>query len=140
MLKFYVDKPSDIIDPDILNCLDAGLVACLRPKLLEKKYLNPISEIIAKLDENNMWIIEEVNISVNLKTTDKALLKEINNCLNVFKKSCRLPDIVEFFVIDKHEFDTLQKYKIELKNLEEELRNLRVEKGKKEDLYNIFKI
>ena len=140
MIHFFTDKPHEIIDINLLNCLDSGLVACLRPKVLEKEYLNPIAEIIAKLDETNTWNIEAVNISVNLKTIDRALLKEINNCLNVFKKSCKLPESINFFVIDKHKFDSLQTYKTELKNIEEELAKLRGDNIKREDLYNIFKI
>ena len=139
-IRFYTDKPYEILDIEVLNCLDSGLVACFRPKVLERKYLSPIAEIIAKLDDTNTWIIEEINISVNLKTEDKDLLKEINNCLKVFKISCKLPDLINFYVIDKYEFDTLQNYKMELKDLEEELTKIKGNKTKREELYNLFKI
>ncbi|MFX1315444.1 MAG: hypothetical protein ACFE9T_06235 [Promethearchaeota archaeon] len=139
-IKFYTDKPQNIIDKEVLNCLDSGLVACIRDEAVDRVYLSPIAEITAHLNEENTWLIESVNISVNLKTTDKELLKKINNCLIVFKFSCKVPETINFYVIDKIEFDTLQNYKMKIEELTKELNKIKGQKIKKEDLYNLFKV
>jgi hypothetical protein len=137
-LKLFIKNPQSVINEDKLNCLNVGLLSCLKSHQLAQDDYSSEAEVILSQNEDQSWNIEQIDIIVNLNINDKELFKYINNCLKFFIISCKLPDTVNFYAINKYEVDSFQSYKKELENIEKEFDTISTVKKEKIKLYNIF--
>ncbi|MHA2183082.1 MAG: hypothetical protein ACXAAH_16815 [Promethearchaeota archaeon] len=141
-VKLFIKHPQNNINEEILNCLNTGIISCLQNLQLKRNDFSSVGEVTVSLNEEDLWIIKEIDIIVILNVKDKELIRFINSCLKFFRKSCRLPESVNFFASNKYEVDTLQNYKTEMEHLVNQLHeiNTKTKKKNKIKLYDIFKV
>ena len=139
-INLFIKNPQNIINEEILNCLNTGIITCLQNLQLKRNDFTSVGEVTVSLNEDNLWNIEEIDILVILKVKDKELIRFINSCLKFFRKSCRLPRSVNFFASNKYEVDNLQNYKSEIEHLVKQLHKINANEKEKIKLYNIFKV
>ncbi len=139
-VKLFIRQPQNLINEEILNCLNTGIVTCIQDLQLKRDDFSSVGEVTVSLNEDTSWNIEEIDILVILNVKDKELLRFINSCLKFFSKSCKLPESVNFFASNKYEVDSLQNYKTEIEQLVKQLHRINTNKKEKIKLHNIFKV
>jgi len=139
-IKLFVEHTQNLINEEALNCLNVGIISCIKDLQLKRDDFSSVGEVTVSSNKDDSWSIEEIDIIVNLKVKDKELLRFINNCLKFFRKSCKLPDSVNFFASNKYEVDSLQNYKYEMEQLVKQLHKINMNKKEKIKLHNIFKV
>ncbi|MHA2283449.1 MAG: hypothetical protein ACXAC5_21625 [Promethearchaeota archaeon] len=139
-VKLFIKHPQNFINEEILNCLNTGIISCLQNLQLKRNDFSSVGKVAVSLNEDNLWHIEEIDILVILNVKDKELMRFINSCLKFFRKSCKLPESVNFFASNKFEVDNLQNYKIEMEYLVNQLHEINTMKKKQLKLHKIFKV
>jgi len=139
-VKLFIRQPHNLINEEILNCLNTGIISCIQDLQLKRDDFSSVGEVTVSLNEDNSWSIEEIDVIVILNVKDKELLRFINSCLKFFSKSCKLPDSVNFFASNKYEVDSLQNYRTEIEHLVKQLHRINMNKKEKIKLHNIFKV
>lgn len=139
-IKLFVERTQNLINEEALNCLNVGIISCIKDLHLKRDDFSSVGEVTVSSNKDSSWSIEEIDIIVNLNVRDKELLRFINNCLKFFRKSCKLPDSVNFFASNKYEVDSLQNYKSEMEQLVRQLHKINTNKKEKTKLHNIFKV
>ncbi|MHA2037247.1 MAG: hypothetical protein ACW972_08185 [Promethearchaeota archaeon] len=139
-VRLFIRNPQNLINDEILNCLNTGIVSCLQNLHLKRNDFSSVGQVTVSLSKDNLWDIEGIDVLVNLNVKDKELMKFINSCLKFFRESCKLPESVNFFASNKYEVDNLQNYKTEIETLVNKLHEINTKKKDKIKLHNIFKV
>ncbi|KKN22639.1 hypothetical protein LCGC14_0913010 [marine sediment metagenome] len=137
-IELFIKNPQNIINEEILNCLNTGLNSCLHNHLKNKEFTTE-AKVSVSLNDENSWKIDEIDVSVILFVKDIELVKYINNCLKFFRESCDLPKNINFFAINRFEVDDLQSYKKGISHLVQQLHNISSKKKIQNRLYSLLR-
>ncbi len=141
----YLDKiardPSILHSKTIMNCLNAGLITCLRNQkyTIESETYRPEIELLAIKNEKEVWRISQVKVILEKKIANKFVIENIKKCVKFIKKGCKIREDVQFSIINQESVKNLSHFKVELLELKSWLRNIKSEKAKQEELFSFFK-
>ena len=134
-IELFIKNPQNIINEEILNCLNTGLNSCLHNHLKNKEFTTE-AKVTVSLNDENSWKIDEIDVSVILLVKDIELVKYINNCLKFFRESCDLPKNINFFAVNRFEVDDLQSYKKGINHLVQQLHNINSKKKLQDRIFS----
>jgi len=137
-IELFIKNPQNIINEEILNCLNTGLNSCLHNHLKNKEFTTEV-KVSVSLNDENSWKIDEIDVFIILLVKDIELVKSINNCLKFFRESCELPKNINFFAINRFEVDDLQSYKKGINHLVQQLHNINSKKKLQNRLFSLSK-
>jgi len=79
---------SRLLTTSALNCLDAGLSACVNKEDFKVSNIYKEAEFNLFLDDKGFWGIKSITIKCDKKKIKEEQMQKIKNCLMVFKQSC----------------------------------------------------
>lgn len=124
-------------DKTFLNCLNASLVNCLRNN---KEVLDfPHVQLQIVKNENDDWLINQINIIVDKQFNDDLIYERINQCLKFVNRACKINDSIQFSIIQSEFKEDLKYYKVKLTEIDQLFKQIRDDKSKKEKLFSIFR-
>ena len=115
---------SDLINKNIIKCLDTMLSTCIGKKNIGFKFLTSEVEISLLKGEENKFKIEDIKLDLTPRVEAENELNIIAQCLKFFDLSCISKDSVKFSISYSEPKDSLKKYKQELFALKDELENI----------------
>ena len=79
---------SRLLTTTVLNCLDAGLSACVNKEDFKVSNIYKEAEFYLVLDDKGFWGIKSITMKCDKKKIKEEQMQKIKNCLMVFKQSC----------------------------------------------------
>jgi len=117
-------SPSEIINQNILVCLDTMLQTCLGKKNPAINFLPSEVDISVIKNEFNQFEIKEISLDLIPDSADEDILSKITQCLKFFNLSCISKDSVKFSFSYSEPKESLKHYKQELIVLKEQLETI----------------
>ena len=121
----------------VINCLNASLVNCLRNNKEELEF--PQVQLYIIKNENNDWLIDQINIIVDNLFDDKIMIQRVNQCLKFVRNACKIDESIELSTIQSEIKEDLKYYKIKLTEIERLFHEIKENESKKEKLFSLFK-
>jgi hypothetical protein len=136
-LNTLSSSTEDVQNKTFVNCLNASLVNCLR---LNKEELDfPKVKLQLARSGEKSWLIKQINIIVDKKLEDNLIFERINQCLKFVKHICKTGESIKFSIINLEIKENLKHYKVQLKEINQLLDQVREDKSKKESLFTLFR-
>lgn len=126
-----------IQDRTYINCINASLVNCLRNNKEELDFPQVKLQIIK--NENEDWLINQINIIVDKQIDDNLLNEKVNQCIKFVKKACRIDESIQLSMIHSEIKEDLKYYKFQLNEVNQLLKAIRDNKSKEDKLFSLFK-
>jgi len=124
-------------DKTYVNCINASLVNCLKNNKEQLDFPQVQLQIIK--DKNYEWLINQINIIVDMQFDDNLITERINQCLKFVKKICTIDDSIQLSIIQSEIKEDLKYYKIKLNEINQLLQEIKKDKSKKVELFSLFK-
>ena len=115
---------TELINKNILNCLDTMLLMCLGKKNAANNFLTSEVDISVIKNETDQFEINEISLDLIPGSADEDLLNRISQCLKFFNLSCVSKDSVRFSFSFTEPKDSLKQYKKELLLLKTQLETI----------------
>jgi len=116
--------PSELINKNILDCLDVMLKTCLGKRKTIINFLTSEVDISLVKNEENKFEIEEICLDLIPDSADEEILNKISQCLKFFNVSCMSKDSIKFSFSYSEPKDSLNQYKQELFTLKDQLETI----------------
>ncbi len=133
-----MSNPVSILpDKTYINCINASIVNCLKNNKEELDFPQIQLQIIK--NENNEWLIDQINILIDKQFDDDLLTQRINQCFKFVKKACSIDDSIDLSIIHSEIKEELKYYKLKLNEINKLLQEIKNDKSKREELFSLFK-
>ncbi|MFW9989735.1 MAG: hypothetical protein ACFFC3_13865 [Candidatus Odinarchaeota archaeon] len=124
-------------DRTYINCINASIVNCLKNNKEELDFPQIQLKIIK--NENNEWLINQINVVIDKQFDDNLLTQRINQCFKFVKRACSIDDSIDLSIIQLETKEELKYYKLKLNEINKLLQEIKNNKSKREELYSLFK-
>ena len=81
-------NPSRMLGLELLGCLSASFIFCLKKKNLTLDNLSAEAELTIARNEKGFWRVMKVDVDINIKISDPATRKRADQCKKMFEQYC----------------------------------------------------
>ena len=92
--EMWGPNPSRLLASAILGCLSASFMFCLQKRKLTLDDFKAEAEIIIARNEKKLFRVKEINVQLNPKSSDPAVVKRIEQCKKFFEQYCTITESV----------------------------------------------
>ncbi len=93
-LEMLGPNPVKLLAQAVLGCLSASLIFCIQKKNLTLDLFHAEAEIIVARNDEDLFRVKEINVDLQPKTDDPAMIKRIEQCMKIFERYCTITQSV----------------------------------------------
>ena len=87
-------NPVKLLASAVLGCLSASLIFCIQKKKLTLDEFHAEAEIVIARNDEGLFRVKEINVDLQPKTDDPAMIKRIDQCKKMFERYCTITQSV----------------------------------------------
>jgi len=93
-LEMLGPNPVKLLASAVLGCLSASLIFCIQKKKLTLDEFHAEAEITIARNEKGLFRVKEINVDLQPKSDDPAMIKRIEQCKKMFETYCTITESV----------------------------------------------